>query len=80
MRTRVGGGSAWICDDSVKIPPAVLGARLRLDCLRDGRGSLQLPWAMACLLKLLCTQLSGEGRAHAVQLTSKDLGEALRAD
>lgn len=80
MRTRVGGGSAWICDDSVKIPPAVLGARLRLDCLRDGRGPLQLPWSMACLLKFLCAQLSGEGRAHAVQLTSKDLGEAFRAD
>ena len=44
------------------------------------RGRVQLPWSVTFILKLLETELGGEGRVEEIRLTTMDLGVAFRAD
>ena len=44
------------------------------------RGRVQLPWSVTFILRLLETELGGEGRVEEIRLTTKDLGVAFRAD
>ena len=44
------------------------------------RGRCQLPWSITFILRLLETEMRGEGRVEEIRLVTKDLGVAFRAD